>query len=53
MANILRLRAVLRHNATNPGVPYCYYKLVTNVIRVLSYPWYSLRYKLRGLSPEC
>ena len=29
---------------TNPEVPYCYYKLVTNVIRafkifVLSYPW--------------
>ena len=29
-----------------PEVPYCYYKLVTNVIRalkinVLSYPWYT------------
>ena len=32
---------------TTPEVPYCYYKLVTNVIRavkihVLSYPWYTV-----------
>ena len=32
-----------------PKVPYCYYKLVTNVIRagkihVLSYPWYTVWY---------
>jgi hypothetical protein len=36
---------------TNPGVPYSYYKLVTNVIRavkinVLSYPWYKVRYTM-------
>jgi hypothetical protein len=50
MANRQRLRAVLMHNAecldtalslgilaytTNPEVPYCNYKLVTNVIRAL------------------
>ena len=51
MANIPRLRAVLRNGANighipqTPEVPYCYYKLVTNVIRavkihVLSYLWY-------------
>jgi hypothetical protein len=44
-ANIPRLRAVLRHDH-KPQVPYCYYKLVTNVIgtikiHVLSYPWYT------------
>jgi hypothetical protein len=62
MANIPLLRAVLRHDAlrsawtqllavvywpyTTSPVPYCYYKLVTNVIRavkinVLSYLWYT------------
>jgi hypothetical protein len=60
VANILWLRAVLIYNAecldtalsmiycpytTNPGVPYCYYKLVTIVIKavkikVLSNLWY-------------
>ena len=34
---------------TNPEVPYCFYKLVTNIIRavkihVLSYPWYTVWY---------
>ena len=58
MANIPRLRAVLTHDATRsawilaiyhklPEVPYCYYKLVTNIIRavkinVLSYLWYTV-----------
>ena len=65
MANIPRLRAVLKHDATRgawiqplavvqyighipqtPEVLYCYYKLVTNVMRavninVLLYPWYT------------
>ena len=46
MANIPRLRAVLLHDATldtalsrgiyhKPDVPYCYYKLATNVIRAV------------------
>ena len=40
MANIPRLRAVLWHDAIGhipqtPEVPYCYYKLVTNVIRAV------------------
>jgi hypothetical protein len=35
--------------AIYPEVPYCYYKLVSNVIRavkihVLSYPWYTVSY---------
>ena len=45
MANIPRLRAVLTHEAMQsawyighipqtPEVPYCYYKRVTNVIRI-------------------
>ena len=62
MANIPRLRDVLKYDTTqsawtqplavvychisNPQVPCCYYKLVTNVIRavkinVLSNPWYA------------
>ena len=46
MTNIPRLRAVFRHYAA-PEVPYCYYKLVTNVIRavkinILSYLWYTV-----------
>jgi hypothetical protein len=51
MANIPRLRAVLMHDSTwsawikwyigqisqTPEVPYCYYKLVTNVIRAVNF----------------
>jgi hypothetical protein len=37
------------HISQPPEVPYCYYKLVTNIIRsvkihVLSYPWYTVWY---------
>jgi hypothetical protein len=61
MANIPRLRAVLTHKECldtaltcgilaiyhKPEVPYCYFKLVTNIIRtvkihVLSYLWYMV-----------
>ena len=71
MANIPRLRAVLMHDATSecldtavvywlsqtPEVPYCYYKLVTNVIRavkitVLSYLRYMVCRK-RWKVKEC
>jgi hypothetical protein len=60
MANIPRLRAVFKRDAmwclvvywpyiTNPEVPYCYYKLVTNVVRavkqnVVSYLWYNMAF---------
>ena len=41
-----------------PEVPYCCYEQVSNVIRavkinILSYPWYTVCYKLGGSSPEC
>ena len=37
------------HISQTPEIPYCYYKLVTNVIRaikihVLAYPWYTVGY---------
>ena len=40
-------RVRVRVNPQTPEVPYCYYKLVTNVIRavnihVLSYAWYTV-----------
>ena len=43
------LDVVYRPYITNHEVPYCYYKLVINVIRavkiiVLSYPWYTVWY---------
>ena len=42
-----RSRVYFGHIPQTPEVPYCYYKLVTNVIRavkikVLSYPWYTV-----------
>jgi hypothetical protein len=54
IANIPLLRAVLKlelwyvgHIIQTPEVNYCYYKLVTNVIRavtrnVVSYRWYTV-----------
>ena len=52
------LAVYIGHISQTPKVPYCYYKLVTNVIRavkrnVSSYPWYNEDYKLGGSSPEC
>ena len=42
-------RWYIGHIPQTPEVPYCYYKLVTNVIRIvksicLSYPWYTVWY---------
>ena len=47
------LAVVYWQHITNPEVPYFYFELVTNIIRViqikvLSYSWYTVCYKLIG-----